>query len=89
MTLSFQRETDDFVAWPLTQNDVTYTGAWSYQIVAYGGRPTGAWITAKVNGGIKGIDIENLAVGAYWVFIRIDGQGSYVPILDPVDLEIV
>ena len=87
--LVFQRETDDWVKWPVTQNGVPYTGAWSYQIVAHGARPTGSWITAVVNGADKGINIEALTAGYYWVFIRIDGQAPYIPVLDPEDLIIV
>jgi hypothetical protein len=83
MTIYVQRETDDWVGKTLTQDGVTYTGAWSYQIVAYGSRPTGSWTSAVVSAGNKGINLESLAAGNYWVFYRIDGQGSYTPVLDP------
>jgi hypothetical protein len=89
MALSFQRETDDWAYIPVTQNGVAYTGSWSYQITAYGARPTGSWLTAVVNSGSKGIDIQGMSKGFYWLWIRIDGQGVYVPVLDPIDLEIV
>ena len=84
--LVMQRETDDWVKWPVTQNGAAYTGAWSYQIVAYGARPTGTWLTAVVNGADKGVDIQGLTAGYYSIFVRIDGQGAYVPVLNPKSL---
>lgn len=86
MTLRFQRETDDWFYVPVTQDDADYTGAWSYQIRPYGSRPTGSWLTAVTNTGRKGIDIQGMAAGFYWLWIRIDGQGAYTPVLDPEDL---
>ena len=86
MTITVQRETDDWFYIPVTQDDATYTGAWSYQITAYGARPTGAWLTAVVNIGRKGIDIQGMLPGFYWLWIRIDGQGAYVPVEAPEDL---
>jgi hypothetical protein len=83
VTIYVQRETDDWVKKTIYLDGVVYTGAWSYQIVAYYARPTGSWVTAVVSGGNKGINIEGLSAGNYWVFYRIDGQGSYVPVLDP------
>jgi hypothetical protein len=81
-----ERETDDWLYIPITQNGVAYTGAWSYQIVAFDARPVGSWLTAVPNGGLKGIDVQGLAVGSYDVFIRIDGQGNYAPVFktDPL-----
>lgn len=84
--LVFQRETDDWIKWPVTQDGVEYTGNWSYQIVPYGTRPTGTWLTAVPQAGNKGINVENLASGYYNVFIRIDGQGAYAPVLNPKPL---
>lgn len=84
--LSFQRETDDWAEIPVTQNSVDYTGSWSYQITAYGNRPTGAWLSAVTNSGKKGIDIQGMSAGYYWLWIRIDGQSPYAPVLDPEDL---
>lgn len=78
--LVMERETDDWVEWHPTQKGQPYLGAWSYQIVAYGARPTGTWLTAVVNGGDKGVDINSMTVGYYYIFIRPDGQGAYVPV---------
>lgn len=91
MTLSLQRATDDWAEIPVTLKGEPYTGAWSYQITGYGNgaQPTGTWLTAVVNGGAKGVDIQGMSPGYYWVWIRIDGQGVYTPVLDPEDLEIV
>ena len=91
--VAYQRETNDWRSFTLNQYNSTtsaweaYTGAWSYQIVARGSRPTGTWISAVVVGGFKGINILGLTVGHYWIFFRIDGQaGGYIPVLDPVEL---
>lgn len=86
MTITVQRETDDWFYIPITQGDNLYAGAWSYQITAYGARPTGAWLTAVVNSGLKGVDIQGMAKGSYWLWIRIDGQGVYTPVEAPEDL---
>ena len=91
-TISYQRETDDWLGYTLNQYNPatatfdTYTGNWSYQIVARGLRPTGTWQPAITLGSQKGIDINSLPAGYHQVFIRIDGQGAYVPVLDPIDL---
>lgn len=95
--IAYQRETNDWRGFTLRRFDefalpipryVDYTGAWSYQIVAKGARPTGAWLGAVTLNGQKGIDIKNLTPGYYWLFFRIDGQAPYVPELDPIDLVI-
>lgn len=83
MTIYVQRETDDWVKKTHYQDGVAYTGAWSYQIVAYKARPTGTWVTAVVNGSNKGLDVQGMTAGNYWVFYRIDGQGAYTPVIDP------
>lgn len=92
--VSYQRETDDWRGFTLTQLDtsvqppvpVAYAGAWSYQIVARGARPTGSWLSAVTRGTAKGIDIQNLPAGYYSVFFRIDIGAPYAPVLDPIDL---
>jgi hypothetical protein len=81
-----QRETDDWLYKPIYQDGTLYTGSWSYQITAYGARPTGAWLTAVTNTGRKGIDIQGMSKGYYWLWIRIDGQGTYAPVEAPEDL---
>ncbi len=86
--IAFQRETDDFRALTVTHQGSAYTGSWSYQIVPNGSRPTGSWSSAVTNGADKGIDVQGLTVGYYWVFIRIEGQAPYAPVLDPIDLVI-
>ena len=83
----FQRETDDWTHIAVTQQGAAYDDAWSYQIVPRLPRPTGTWTAAIANlTGQKGINIVGLTAGYYWVFIRIDGQDGYIPILDPIDL---
>lgn len=84
--ITVQRETDDWFYKPIEQGGNLYTGAWSYQITAYGSRPTGAWLTAVTNSGLKGVDIQGMSAGYYWLWIRIDGQTPYVPIEAPEDL---
>jgi len=80
---TIQRETDDWLAWPITQAGSTYLGQWSYQIVPWRSRPTGSWLPAVTVGAAKGIEVAGLTPGYYSVFVRIDGQGSYVPVADP------
>jgi hypothetical protein len=90
--ITYPRETDDWRGFTLSQYDYetstwgTYAGAWSYQIVPHHTRPTGTWLTAVVLGTKKGIDIAGLTAGYHWIFFRIDGQGTYVPVLGPVEL---
>jgi hypothetical protein len=88
LAVIYQRETDDWRAIDVALNGNAYTGGWSYQIVTYGSRPTGSWTSAVVLSGAKGIDIQGLTVGSYQVFLRIDGQTPYAPVLDPIDLVI-
>jgi hypothetical protein len=80
--LRIQRETDDWIPRTLIKQGSTYTGDWSYQIVAYEARPVGTWLPAVEIAGVKGIEVSGLN-GLYEVFYRPDGQGSYVPVLDP------
>lgn len=83
-----QRETDDWFYKPIKQGDNLYTGAWSYQITSYGNgaRPTGAWLPAVTNDGLKGVDIQGMSKGFYWLWIRIDAQSPYAPLEAPEDL---
>lgn len=78
-----QRETDDWVQKTFTEEGTTYTGLWSSQIVAYGARPTGTWVSSVTNGGDKGFNIEGLATGYYHVYYRMDGQSPYAPVVGP------
>ena len=84
--IEYQRETDDWRGFTLALRGAAYTGSWSYQIVARGARPIGTWLSSVTLNGEKGIDIQGLAAGYYWVFFRPDGQAPYAPILGPVDL---
>ena len=84
-TVTIQHETHDFLPVALTFGGDPYTGAWSYQIVPTGARPTvGGYIAAVTSGGVKGIDITGLQARPYWCFIRIDGVSPYLPVLDPL-----
>ena len=84
----YQRETDDWRGFSLTQDGQPYAGAWSYQIVAKGTRPTGSWQSAVTRGLAKGVDIQNLSAGYYSIFFRIEIGAPYAPVLDPIDLVI-
>jgi hypothetical protein len=90
--IRYPRETDDWRGFTHRQYNYetsmweAYTGVWSYQIVPHHTRPTGTWLAAVTLGTQKGIDIAGLTVGYHWVFFRIDGQGSYTPVLGPVEL---
>jgi hypothetical protein len=84
--VAYQRETDDWRGFTLTNQGSAYAGSWSYQITARGSRPIGTWLSAVTLNSRKGIDIQGLAAGRYWVWFRIEGQSPYAPILDPVDL---
>jgi len=87
--IPYQRETDDWRGFTITNQTTGLPAAnWSYQIVSKGARPAGSWLSAVVNGGQKGVDIQGLTAGYYWVFFRIEGQAPYAPVLDPVDLVI-
>lgn len=81
--LRVQRETDDWIPRTISQQGSAYTGAWSYQIVAYRARPTGTWVTAAERAGVKGVEVSGLAEGIHEIYYRVDGQGSDVPVLDP------
>ena len=84
-TVTFQRETLDFLPIQISRDGQVYVGAWSYQIVPTGRRPdTGAYVPAVVSGGVKGIDISGLQGRAYHCFFRIDGVSPYLPVLDPL-----
>jgi hypothetical protein len=82
----YQRETDDWRGFAIIQDGQPYAGAWSYQIVAKGARPSGSWQSAVTRGVAKGVDIQNLAAGYYSLFIRVDIGAPYAPVLDPIDL---
>ena len=93
--ISYQRETDDWRGFVHKQYNFTlevwedYTGTWSYQITARGSRSQpGGWLPSVPLGGAEGVDIGPLAAGYYWIWFRLNGQGAYVPVLDPVELSI-
>lgn len=86
MTATFQRETYDWLKVTVHHAGVVYEGAWEYQIVPHGDRPTGTWVAAVQNGGDLGVVIQGLAPGYHWLFYRIDGVSPYLPVPDPITL---
>lgn len=85
----FERETDDWAQIPVTQDDASWTGGWSYQIVSYGARPSGTWLPAVTNASQKGVDIAGLTTGYYDLYIRIDGLAGYAPIFKNADVFLI
>lgn len=85
----FERETDDWAHVPVTQDDESWTGSWSYQIVVYGARPTGTWLPAVTNATLKGVDIQGLTVGYWDLYIRIDGLAGYAPVFLNPDVFVI
>lgn len=94
--IAYQRATSDWRGFTLRQYDFEnliwedYTGAWSYQITAYGTQPDpDEWLPAVPMGAMKGVAITGLTAGYYWIWFRIDDADPYVPVNDPIELAIL
>jgi hypothetical protein len=61
-----------------------YTGTWHYQITPHNERPVGTWITAVTHAGKTGFTIQSLTAGDYLLWIRLDDDSPYLPVVAPV-----
>jgi hypothetical protein len=80
-----QRETLEFR--PVTVRDTAgtvYTGTWHYQITAWNLRPVGTWLPSVSHAARTGFVIESLTAGDYALWIRLDDDNPYLPVVEPV-----
>ena len=85
MSGTLERETYEFrTATIRDAKGLAYTGGWHYQITPLGQRPVGAWLPSVSHAGATGFEVQNLTAGTYLLWLRLDSDAPYLPVVKPV-----